>query len=201
MTRPMPPNDLAITGEFRSADDLGEWISETFIDPSGNLANEEHAHLQHAEIGALWTNVPNGRQMRIILATAEQPIFRGGKWQKARHDQQIAEWFGDIPDFILTFNSDWAHQASDTEFCAVVEHELYHCGQQKDIFGAPKFTQDGRPSFGMRGHDVEEFIGVVRRYGAVDRSVREMVDAAKQRPLISGLEISRSCGVCLSAAA
>lgn len=199
--RPMPPADLAMTGEFRPAPEISDWLKQAFIDPEATMVNEDHAHLRSATFGALWTNVPNSRQMRSIIATAEQPIFRGSKWSKARQDQQIAEWFGDAPDFLLTFNADWAAQASDIEWCAVVDHELYHCAQNRDAYGMPKFHQDGSPSFAMKGHDVSEFIGVVRRYGAVSPEVREMVDAANERPTIGGFDISRSCGACLSAAA
>nr|WP_271894430.1 putative metallopeptidase [Phyllobacterium sp. IY22] len=47
-----------------------------------------------------------------------------------------------------------------------MEHELYHAGQDRDSFGAPKFRKStGLPVFILRGHDIEEFIGVVRRYG------------------------------------
>lgn len=201
LLRPMPPADLAQTGEFRPAPEVSDWLKQAFIDPEATMVNEDHAHLRSATFGVLWTNVPNSRQMRSIIATAEQPIFRGSKWSKARQDQQIAEWFGDSPDFLLTFNADWASQASDIEWCAVVDHELYHCAQENDIFGMPKFHQGGSPSFAMKGHDVSEFIGVVRRYGAVSPEVREMVDAANGRPLIDGLDIGRSCGACLSVAA
>jgi len=48
-----------------------------------------------------------------------------------------------------------------------LEHELYHIVQSVDEFGAPKFNRDtGMPTLTLRGHDVEEFVGVVRRYGA-----------------------------------
>ena len=79
----------------------------------------------------------------------------------------MTDWFGMVPDFIITINAAWWLQASDVEACALVEHELYHCAQDSDEYWAPKFNkQTGRPVFTIRGHDVEEYIGVVRRYGA-----------------------------------
>ena len=199
--RPVPPADLAITGEFRPAPDVADWLKQAFIDPEATMVNEDHAHLRSATLGVLWTNVPNSRQMRRIIATAEQPIFRGSKWSKARQDQQIEEWFGEAPDFLITIDATWAEQASDIEWCAVAEHELMHCAQDRDAYGMPKFRQDGSPAFAMRGHDVEEFIGIVRRYGSVSAEVREMVSAAQQQPAVHDFDIRRSCGACMRSAA
>jgi putative metallopeptidase len=201
LIRPMPPADLALTGEFRPAPDVTAWLMRALIDPEATMANEDHAHLRSATFGVLWTNVSNSRQMRRIIGTAEQPIFRGTKWSKARQEQQIEEWFGDLPDFLITFDADWASQASDVEWCAVAEHELYHCAQDRDLYGMPKFRQDGSPSFAMRGHDVEEFVGIVRRYGAVSSEVRAMVEAAQQNPAVADFDVRRSCGACMRSAA
>ena len=60
----------------------------------------------------------------------------------------------------------------------------------------PKFTQDGRPSFAIRGHDVEEFVGVVARYGATAAGVSEMVEAASRGPTIALADIAGVCGTC-----
>jgi len=52
---------------------------------------------------------------------------------------------------------------------------------ERDAFGAPKFKKStGLPSFTLRGHDVEEFVGVVRRYGAAAAGVQAMIDAAAE---------------------
>ena len=48
----------------------------------------------------------------------------------------------------------------------------------------------------MRGHDVEEFVGVVRRYGA-SPDVQALVDAANKPAEVGKLNISRACGTCL----
>jgi hypothetical protein len=52
----------------------------------------------------------------------------------------------------------------------------------------------------MRAHDVEEFVGVVRRYGAGEQ-VQKLVDAAQMPPEVARLDIARSCGTCLLRAA
>lgn len=199
--RPIPPVELFdITGapSFVPSPDLHDWLRATFIDEGARLENEEHVHLRFATLGALWSSVPNSRQGRSVVGQAEVGTPRAmGKWAKARAEQQITEWFGEIPDFILTFSADYMAQASDAEFMALVEHELYHCGQERDAFGVPKFRQSGLPAFTIRGHDVEEFVGVVRRYGADASGVRDLVEAASHEPLIARVSIAQACGTCM----
>lgn len=206
--RPMPPANLVSfdsvddLDRFVVAEDLRDWIFETFIAEGADLENPEHAHLAGAEIGVLWTNSANNRRMRSIIGQAElMPPQAFGAWQKARIVQQIEEWFGCLPDFVLTFSAPAASGMEDASFCALVEHELYHCAQALDQYGMPKFTKAGRPVLAMRGHDVEEFVGVVRRYGTAAAGVIDMVEAAIARPLIALADISGACGTCLRAAA
>jgi len=202
MGRPLPPPEVAeaVEGIFLPAHDLAAWVNETFIAEDGDLVNAEHSHLEAATIGFLWTNVANTRQMRRVLGQCErgQPQGSMGKWAKARAEQQVIAWFGDVPDFIITIDATHAATCSDIEFCALIDHELYHAGQELDAFGSPKFRQDGRPAFTMRGHDVEEFIGVVRRYGVVSPEIEALVSAAKGRPEIGMASISQACGTCMA---
>lgn len=199
--RPYPPeiliDEYVGIDYFIPSPELEEWARKTFLDSESALYNEEHAHLNDAHIGYLWTNVPNRRKMREIAGEAEKPMFKGGAWQKHRQEMQFQEWFGAIPDFVITLDSSYAKIADDRSFCALVEHELYHCAQALDEFGSPKFnTQTGLPIFAMRGHDVEEFIGVVRRYGAT-ANVREMIEAAiDEHGKIEIDDISIICGNC-----
>lgn len=73
------------------------------------------------------------------------------------------------------------HVGMQNSWC-VVEHELYHAAQETDAFGAPKFNRStGRRVFTIRGHELEEFVGVVRRYGADAAGVRGIVDADGRR--------------------
>lgn len=46
------------------------------------------------------------------------------------------------------------------------------------------------------GHDVEEFVGVVKRWGASD-NVKRLVEVAKQVPFVSEKNITACCGTCL----
>nr|WP_272951650.1 putative metallopeptidase [Sinorhizobium meliloti] len=77
----------------------------------------------------------------------------------------------------------------------LVEHELYHAAQETDAFGDPKFSRStGRPAFTIRGHELEEFVGVVRGYGADAAGVRGIVDAANRPPEIARAQIAHACG-------
>ena len=203
--RPYPPQDLAsdfrYPEAFEPAPDLAHWLRVNFIDDCGPLFNPDHSHLQLASIGVLWTNVPNSRQGMTVAGTASIPKpMQGDKWTKARLLFQLGEWFGDLPDFLITLDAPICAEASDKAFCALVEHELYHCAQAVNEFGMLRFNKDsGRPIFSMRGHDVEEFVGVVRRYGAsgvLSPKVREMVLAAQEVPTAPEGAIRFACGTC-----
>jgi hypothetical protein len=204
MRRPTPPERLRDAGlEVVPAPDLSAWLFATFVNEGAALLNEDHEHLRDASLGCLWSNVLNERQQRQVLGTAEMFAPRGNAWQKARQEQQVREWFNGTPDFILTFYAPHAFTSDDASFCALVEHELYHCAQALDQYGSPKFRNDGSPVFAIRGHDVEEFTGVVARYGvdAAAGGVRELVQAAKARPILSGARVKQACGTCALRAA
>lgn len=207
MTRPAPPLSLFefdAGDKFIAAADLEAWARSTFIDEGSALENEEHSHLREASIGFLWTNVDNARRGRVVIGQAEPGGPQGamGKWAKSRAIQQVIEWFSRVPDFIITVHAGWWSQATDAQACALIEHELYHCAQERDEFGAPRFNKStGQPIFGMRGHDVETFIGVAARYGAVEAGVQEIADALNKPPLMTADMIGTACGTCLARAA
>jgi hypothetical protein len=201
--RPLPPHNFygveatLDVPRFEPASALLEWLTSTFIVDDGPLANPDHWHLIVANISVLWTNVPNSRSGRSVVGQAEfkPPSSSMGKWARARAEAQLYSWFGGLPDFLLTFDAQYAADCSDREFCALIEHELYHCGQARDEYGAPRFTKDGMPVFTMRGHDVEQFVGVVRRYGADAAHIQKLIEAAKDAPIDDG-RVQVACGSC-----
>lgn len=204
MKRPLPPKNLWRDGSLIvPAPELTTWIRDSFIEGYGRLVNPEHNHLKFAFIGCLWTNVPNRRNMNSVVGQTEIPGSKGGAWQKARHELQMREWFGPRAghlNFLLTFYAPYWLDVDNTSACALSEHELYHCGQARDQWGCLKFTKQGKPVFGLRGHDVEEFVGVVARYGigaAAGRS-RAFLEAANRRPLIGAADVASVCGNCLA---
>lgn len=201
--RPMPP---ATIGQFAEGEDWAdayipapevlEWAMETFVSEDGELHNEDHAHLQDSPIAFLWASSGFEKQGRLVLGQCEEVTFRCGAWQKGRQEQQMLRWFGYVPAFLITLAADYCAECSDAEFCALVEHELYHIAQALDKYGEPKFTEEGLPKLKLRSHDVEEFVGVVRRYGASE-GVKALVEAANNPPEVAKINIARACGTCL----
>lgn len=195
MQRPQPPETL---GQYISdypvnvmpALDMPVWVSKTFLTPDSKLYNADHEHLAIAidanEIGFLWIAAENVKKGKQVLGMCEKVQLTGDKWAVAKKSQQLMEWFGlELPDFIISLDADYCRECSDTEFCALVEHELYHIVHEVDNEGEPRFNRDtDNPLLAIQGHDVEEFTGVVRRYGPV-HGMAEIVEAANQVPEVS----------------
>lgn len=202
-TRPVAPDSVGedVPECFVPAPSFADWIRGTFIEASGPLANVRHEHLLSANIGVLWTNAINIRQMRHVLGMAEILQTMGGAWKRGRAEQQMREWFGFEPDFVLTFYAPECRHLDDRGFCALVAHELCHCAQAQDQYGSPKFGKMGEPIFALRGHDVEEFTDVVEWFGVTTPELREMVRVASRSPLFGDGPIDIACGVCLARAA
>jgi hypothetical protein len=178
------------------ASEVLEWVNQQILSQDGQLHNPDHAHLIDANIRVMWASSAFSKRGRTVLGQAEEVAFRAEGWQKARMEQQMHEWFGEVPNYIITLAADYCAECSDAEFCALVEHEMYHIAQKVDEFGAPEFTRDGLPRLTLRGHDVEEFVGVVRRYGA-SGEVQELIDAASQPAEVAKINIARACGTCM----
>ncbi len=181
------------------APQLLEWTERVILAADGALHNPDHAHLVDADLAFLWASSGFQKVGRVVLGQAEQVMFRAGGWQKARQEQQMIEWFGRVPAFLITLAADYCATCSDAEFCALVEHELYHIGHAPDPYGAPAFDKAGRPKLRIVGHDVEEFVGVVARYGP-SPDVRRLAAAAGGAPAVPRLDVARACGCCLRAA-
>lgn len=169
-----------------------------FLGETSPLFNVDHDHLHHATLGVLWTAVENRRQELAVVGTAERPLFRGNAWQKERQRYQLEQWFGFEPDFLITLSAEYAGNTDDTSWCSLVEHELYHCAQKLDEWGTPKFTRTGEPIWTLRGHDVEEFVAIIERYGpaAGAGSTKRFIEAAQRKPKIGARQVASACGTC-----
>lgn len=179
-SRPLPPESFTdpLTARYMPAPEVLKWARAEILTEGGQLHNPDFAHLEYADVQFLWAPGSFQKQGRTVLGQCEEVTFRCGPWQKGRQQQQMVDWFGAVPDYLITLDAEYSLTCSDIEFCALVEHELYHIGQEFDEFGSPAFNKYGLPKLCMRGHDVEEFVGVVRRYGASE-DVQRMIDAAK----------------------
>lgn len=204
--RPLPPLDMVQLGSgsrFSPAPDVVEWITEHYLTEGGKLYWPNHSHLRDATLGVLWTNIENRKAGRLVLGQAEmgKNVGQGQRaWTRARAEVQMLDWFGSVPDFIITLDANAASGAEDASFCALIDHELCHCAQATDDMGFPRFNkQTGAPMFAMRTHDVEEFVSVVERFGieAAGESAVEFVLAASRAPSIAPARIGAACGTCI----
>lgn len=196
---PLPPKQLFEPAPlFLPAPDMTDFIYQTFISDSSELHNPAHKHLSHGRLGVLWTNTEYTKKKRRILGTAEKPARSSSTWKSKRGEYQLTQWFDDIPDFVITLQANFFAGAGNPERCALLEHELMHCAQARDEFGAPRFNQQtGRPVFTIKGHDVEQFIGVIERYGATSDEERRMKKAFDEGPEFGQAMIDGICGTCL----
>lgn len=166
---------------------MGEWAKKTFVDKNGPLFNKDHAHLKFADVLFVWSSVSFRSKGRTVVGTAQEGRQQGGGPGKKDFSEFLyREWNGGkLPTFVITLAAPFFAEADPTSILAVVEHELYHCGQQRDEFGFPKFNKDGLPMFAMRGHDIEEFVGVVKRYGSTSPEMNALKDALNSPRAVS----------------
>lgn len=185
------------------APDLKQWVVANFLTLGGPLHNPDHDHIAemlHDNEGFLafaWASSAYSRAKRMVLGQCEKVMFQQGGWKKARQEQQMRDWFGFVPIYLITIDASFCEKANDSEFCALLEHELYHIGVERDLDGEIIYSDHtGLPKHYLAGHDVEEFIGVVKRWGA-NENVKRLIEVAKNPPFVSDLDISKCCGNCV----
>ncbi|WP_445406203.1 putative metallopeptidase [Acinetobacter seifertii] len=207
--RPFPPQDLIDKAEedeairLAPAPDLMNWVITNFLTIGGPLHNPDHDHIaellhdNEEFLACAWASSACVAKKRMVLGQCEKVMFNQGGWKKARQEQQMRDWFGYVPVYLITIDASYCDQATDRDFCALIEHELYHIGVERDEDGEAIYSEmTGLPKHYLAGHDVEEFVGVVKRWGA-DENVKRLIEVAKQAPFVSDVKISKCCGTCL----
>ncbi|MDN8242709.1 putative metallopeptidase [Acinetobacter baumannii] len=207
--RPFPPQELIDKADeeeairLAPAPDLMNWVIANFLTIGGPLHNPDHDHIaelihdNEEFLAFAWASSACMAKKRMVLGQCEKVMFNQGGWKKARQEQQMRDWFGYVPVYLITIDASYCDQATDRDFCALIEHELYHIGVERDEDGDPLISEmTGLPKHYLDGHDVEEFVGVVKRWGA-DESVKRLIEVAKQAPFVSDVNISKCCGTCL----
>ena len=197
-SRPAPPAHIMDRADWFEPDQagLGDWVRRTFIEDDGPLYNPRHAHLIDAQIGWLWATGECKSKDRMVAGQCQLVAPAQAKWPSQRQHFQLQQWFGSVPDFLITISAPHAHYMDDWSFCALIEHELCHAAQDVDPFGMPRFNRDGLPIFRLVGHDVEEFHDVVERYGARAAGVDHMVSLANAGPTIGQAQMTLACATC-----
>ncbi|MEI1687058.1 putative metallopeptidase [Acinetobacter baumannii] len=207
--RPFPPQELIDKAEedeairLAPAPDLMNWVITNFLTIGGPLHNPDHDHIaelihdNEEFVAFAWASSACMAKKRMVLGQCEKVMFNQGGWKKARQEQQMRDWFGYVPVYLITIDASYCDQATDRDFCALIEHELYHIGVERDEDGEPLYSDmTGLPKHYLAGHDVEEFVGVIKRWGA-DENVKRLIEVAKQAPFVSDVNISKCCGTCL----
>lgn len=193
---PEVPEEVAEEGwlNMLPSTDMDAWVRSVFMDSKSPIYNRDHDHLKEATIGYLWTNQEYIKTGRRILGQAKLGEPAGSDaWARARQTVLLRSWFGDIPDFVITIFAPYWHTSDTVSRCALIEHELYHCAQAFDAFGGPRFDREGLPVWTMRAHDVEEFVGVVRRYGTWSSELKALSEVMERGQTIARAKIEGIC--------
>lgn len=139
----------------------------------------EHLHLAENEIdiGWLMRGAPKVKAGRLVLGSVHEPTCQG-------EFRDLFAWMlqnllGRLPRYLIILDDAYWREATPAQREILVFHELSHIRQRLDAYGAPKFTRDGLPVYGLQGHDVEEFTQVVARYGTWNDELRAFVAAAQ----------------------
>ena len=207
--RPFPPTELLDQAEeeetirLAPAPDLKDWVVKNFLTIGGALHNPDHDHiaeLLHDSdefLAFAWASSAAQSKKRMVLGQCEKVMFNVGGWKKARQEQQMRDWYGFVPTYLITIDASYCEKSNDRNFCALLDHELYHIGVERDEDGEMLYSDmTGLPKHYLAGHDVEEFFGVVRRWGA-NESVQRLVEITKNAPFVPDVDISKCCGTCV----
>lgn len=207
--RPFPPTDLLDQAEqeeairLAPAPELKEWVVKNWLTVGGELHNPDHDHIaellhdNEQFLAFAWASSAAVAKKRMVLGQCEKVMFNQGGWKKARQEQQMRDWYGFVPQYLITIDATYCEQANDRDFCRLIEHELYHIGVERDEDGEVIYSDHtGLPKHYLAGHDVEVFFGEIRQHG-VDSSVQRLLDIAKNAPFASETNIAACCGNCV----
>lgn len=139
---------------------------------------DPHAHLRDAEISYVFRDDELRRQGKVIAADcilvarilqSDKRWSRLVKWALLRITSRIS-----LPDFLVLIDRNIWEGMSIAEKVALMDHELSHAWFQTEEDGeTQKFKKDGSPLWAIKGHDIEEFRGVVGRNGLWSPELRD----------------------------
>ena len=136
-----------------------------------DLVAEFHTDIAEAKIALCWINsVKPDRDGHLLWGRAKKI----GELEKEFHEH----------DFVIILNKQVWRTLPEKGKRALVDHELSHCGVECD-------EKTGEPRYHTKKHDVEDFVGVVRRHGLWKSDLEQFVNAAlkrEQMPLLDGVE-------------
>lgn len=139
----------------------------------------EHAHLADASIAYVFRDDELRRQGKVILAECilvERILQSEKRWSR------VVKWallqitkLEQLPDFLVLIDRNIWEGLDAESRVALIDHELSHAWFATEDDGeTQKFHKDGSPWWAIRGHDIEEFCGVIQRRGLWSESLREV---------------------------
>lgn len=142
--------------------------SEEVMTVAAELIATVHEHLVQANICYLFRTDEWTKKGRYIY----------GKAYKVPEQWRYLSGY----DLLMVINRSVWTTLTPEQRTALVDHELCHFERIDDAAGNVK-------SWTLVDHDVEEFIGVVRRHGLWKVDVQELVKAGQQMQLFDGLKV------------
>lgn len=145
------------------------------------IDTETHRHLADNDItiGYLMRLAEKQKGGKRELGSVSDTKYMAQGGFKDLFAQLLAGMLGHYPAFVMVLDNEFWQQASAAERDALVWHELCHVKQKLDQYGAPKFTIDGLPSYGLVEHDVTAFKSEVARFGLWSPDLREFMAVAR----------------------
>ena len=119
------------------------------------------------------THHPRLAQAQIAYLFVES-LTRKGKelLAKIKKAGALERYLGEV-DYVLIVNYEaWQH-LTDAQRRALIDHELCHCTVTSD--------KSGKPRYGLRGHDLEEFTEIVERHGLWQVDVEDFAAVVQQQ--------------------
>lgn len=130
------------------------------------------------DVAFMFRQEPQFKGGRIILGTVHMPMVNGTL--SKLFDWLLEDKLGLSPTYLFMLDLEFWRGADPRRREILMFHEMKHCDQAVDQYGAPKFTRDGQPVWRLVGHDIEEFNEVVRRYGAYSDDLRNFRGAMQE---------------------
>ena len=126
-----------------------------------DLIPTHHAHLAEANIAYLFVEELPKTHGKTCLA-------------KVKKAGALERYLGQVDYVLIVHYEEWRCMGEDRKR-AVVDHELCHCTMSPD--------EHGRPRYGLRTHDLEEFAEIVERHGLWRADVKDFAEVIQQQEL------------------
>lgn len=163
-------------------------VHYTLIDPTDETGAVIYARLR-ALVSAHHDEL---RDARIALAwnTAWKPDVDGrctlGMCKRASDlDRELSAF-----DFVIVLRKEFwdSPNVGERQRNALLDHELTHATIALDKFGEPRVDERGRTVYRIRKHDIEEFGGVVSRWGLYKRDLEWFIKQVPSVPAMTSSE-------------